>query len=111
MCDGWKETRNQHIINFLIYNRRGAIFKKSIDASSVTSRTAEYYFNIMDKMVDEIGKEFIFQFVTDNEAMIKVGGKMLMQKRMHLYCSACFAHCLDLILEEIGNRKSVRRVL
>ncbi|MBA0756452.1 hypothetical protein Gogos_020274 [Gossypium gossypioides] len=108
MCDGWKGTRNQHIIIFLIYSPRGTIFKKSIDASNVTSHTAEYYFNIMNKMVDEIGEEFIVQFVTDNKAAIKAGGKMLMQKRRHLYWSACSAHCLDLILEEIGNRKSVR---
>ncbi|MBA0786346.1 hypothetical protein Gotri_006698 [Gossypium trilobum] len=111
MCDGWKGARNQHIINFLIYSPRGIIFKKSIDASSVTSRTAEYYFNIMDKIVDEIGEEFIVQFVTNNKAAIKTGGKMLIQKRRHLYWSACFAHCLDLILEETGNKKSVRRVL
>ncbi|KAK5839146.1 hypothetical protein PVK06_007911 [Gossypium arboreum] len=64
MCDGWKGTRNQHIINLLIYSPR------------------------------------------DTEAVIKVDGKMLMQKRRHLYWSACFAHCLDVILEEIGNRKS-----
>ncbi|KAA3453298.1 WEB family protein [Gossypium australe] len=55
----------------------------------------------MDKMVDEI----------DNEAVIKVDGHMLMQKKRHLYWSACSTHCLDLILEEIGNRKSVKKVL
>ncbi|KAK8553975.1 hypothetical protein V6N12_030954 [Hibiscus sabdariffa] len=111
MCDGWKGTRNQHIINFLVYSPRGTIFKKSIDASSVTSRTAEYYFGIMDEIVDEIGEEYIVQVVTDNEAAVKAGGQMLMQKRSHLYWSACSAHCLDLILEEIGNRTSVKKVL
>ncbi|MBA0782724.1 hypothetical protein Gotri_000562 [Gossypium trilobum] len=111
MCDGWKWTRNQHIIKFLIYSPRGTIFKNSIDASSVTSRTAKYYFNIMEKMVDKIGEEFFIQFVIDNEAAIKVGGKILMQKRRLLYWLGRSAHCLDLILEEFGNRKSVRRVL
>ncbi|KAK9008369.1 hypothetical protein V6N11_075267 [Hibiscus sabdariffa] len=108
MCDGWKGTRNQHIINFLVYSPRGTIFKKSIDASSVTSRTAEYYFGIMDEIVDEIGEEYIVQVVTDNEA---ADGQMLMQKRSHLYWSACSAHCLDLILKEIGSKTSVRKVL
>ncbi|KAK5770389.1 hypothetical protein PVK06_046539 [Gossypium arboreum] len=111
MFDGWKGTRNQHIINFLIYSPRGTIFKKSIDASSVTSRTTEYYLNIMDKMVDKIGEEFIVQFVIDNEVEIKASGTMLMQKRRLLYCSGRSAPSLDLILEEVGNRKSVRRVL
>ncbi|KAH1082389.1 hypothetical protein J1N35_022150 [Gossypium stocksii] len=46
-----------------------------------------------------------------NEAAIKVGAKMLMQKRRHLCWSACSAHYWDLILKEISNRKSARRVL
>ncbi|GMI77015.1 hypothetical protein like AT3G17450 [Hibiscus trionum] len=71
MCDGLKGTRNQHIINFLVYSPRGSIFKKSIDASSVTSRIAEYYFGILDKIVDKIGEDYIVQVVTDNEAAIK----------------------------------------
>ncbi|KAK8521905.1 hypothetical protein V6N12_066477 [Hibiscus sabdariffa] len=50
--------------------------KKSIDASSVTSRTTEYYFGIMDEIVDEIGEEYIVQVVTNNEAAVKAGGQM-----------------------------------
>ncbi|KAK5845428.1 hypothetical protein PVK06_001613 [Gossypium arboreum] len=101
-CDGWKGTANQYIVSFLIYSTRGTIFKKSIDASSVTSRTVEYYFGLMDKMVNEIDEEFVVQVVTDNKAAIKSIGHMLMQKRRHLYWSVCSAYCLDLILEEIG---------
>ncbi|MBA0730776.1 hypothetical protein Golax_020389, partial [Gossypium laxum] len=70
-----------------------------------------YYFGLMDKMVDEIGEEFVVLVVTDNEAAIKAGGHMLMQKRRHLYWSTCSTHCLNLILEEIGNRKSVKKAL
>ncbi|XP_016684053.1 uncharacterized protein [Gossypium hirsutum] len=77
----------------------------------VTSRTTEYYFGLMDKRVDKIGEEFLVQVVTDNEAAIKADGHMLMQKRRHLYWSACSTHYLDLILEEISNRKSVKKVL
>ncbi|KAG8473432.1 hypothetical protein CXB51_035628 [Gossypium anomalum] len=61
----------------------GTIFKKSIDASSVTSRTIEYYFNVMDKIVDKIDEEFIVQFVIDNEAMIKAGGYFLNQQFLY----------------------------
>ncbi|XVF23468.1 hypothetical protein REPUB_Repub13aG0041500 [Reevesia pubescens] len=111
MCDGWKGTTNQHIINFLIYSPRGIVFRKSIDSSNVKSRNAEYYFGLMDNMVEEIGEEIVVQVVTNNETIVKAGGNMLMQKRKHLYWGACSAHCLDLILEEIGNKKSVKKVL
>ncbi|KAA3466508.1 WEB family protein [Gossypium australe] len=78
--------------NIIVKNTRGTVFKKSIDASNVTSSTAEYYFGLMDKMVNEIDEEFVVQVVTDNESAIKGSGHMLMQKRRHLYWSACFAH-------------------
>ena len=37
--------------------------------------------------------------------------KKLMEKRQHLYWSACAAHCLDLCLEDIGKKKSVEKLL
>ncbi|XVF23558.1 hypothetical protein REPUB_Repub13aG0048900 [Reevesia pubescens] len=79
MCDGWKGTTNQHIINFLIYSPRGTVFRKSIDSSNVKSRNAEYYFGLMDNMVEEIGEEFVVQVVTDNEVAVKAGGRELLR--------------------------------
>ena len=39
-------------------------------------------------------------------------GKLLMAKRPHLYWTSCVAHCLDLILEDIGkNIPKVKIVL
>ena len=64
----------------------------------------------MDK-VDEVGEENIVQFVTDNEASFKAAGHMLMEKRKHLFWSPCAAHCIDLILEDIGSVKSVKETL
>ncbi|XP_045831158.1 uncharacterized protein LOC123922485 [Trifolium pratense] len=44
---------------------RGTSFIKSIDASDVTSRNTEYYFNLLDKMVEEVEEEYVVQIVTD----------------------------------------------
>ena len=30
---------------------------------------------------------------------------LLMEKRKHLFWSPCAAHCIDLMLEDIGNMK------
>ncbi|KAL7191367.1 hypothetical protein ACSBR2_023442 [Camellia fascicularis] len=111
MCDGWSSLTRQHIINFLVYCNRGTIFHKSIDASNIISRTAEYYFGLLDKVVDEIGEQYVVQVVTDNEPALKAAGKMLMRKRKHLYWTACSAHCIDLMLKDIANKKSVAKVI
>ncbi|KAK8498006.1 hypothetical protein V6N12_001364 [Hibiscus sabdariffa] len=112
MCDGWTNSLNQiHIINFLVYCSKGTVFWKSVDVSSVRSRDADFYYNLLDKVIEEIGEEYIIQIVTDNEAAMKAAGKRLMLKRTHLYWTSCAAHCLDLCLEDIGKKSSVARVL
>ncbi|KAE8702637.1 hypothetical protein F3Y22_tig00110482pilonHSYRG00531 [Hibiscus syriacus] len=86
MCDGWTNSLNQmHIINFLVYCSKGTVFWKSVDVSNIRSRDAEFYYNLLDKVVEEIGEEYIIQIVTDNEATMKAVGKRLMLKRNHLY--------------------------
>ncbi|KAL7204538.1 hypothetical protein ACSBR2_017581 [Camellia fascicularis] len=64
-----------------------------------------------DKVVDEIGEQYVVQVVTDNEPALKAAGKMLMRKRKHLYWTACSAHCIDLMLKDIANKKSVAKVI
>ncbi|XP_039058580.1 uncharacterized protein LOC120202178 [Hibiscus syriacus] len=110
MCDGWTNSLNQmHIINFIVYCSKGTAFWKSVDISSVRSRDVEFYYNLLDKVVEEIGEEYIIQIVTDNEAAMKAAGKRLMLKRNHLYWTSCVAHCLDLCLEDIGKKSSVAK--
>ncbi|RVW89461.1 hypothetical protein CK203_046848 [Vitis vinifera] len=53
----------------------------------------------------EVGEENVVQVVTDNEASFKAAGMLLMEKRKHLFWSPCAAHCIDLMLEDIGSMK------
>ncbi|KAJ9166911.1 hypothetical protein P3X46_021600 [Hevea brasiliensis] len=93
MCDGWSGPTRMSIINFLVYSNNDTVFHKSIDASNVEHKDAEYYFKIMKEVVEEIDPEKVIQVVTDNEATIKA------------------AHCIDLILEDFGKRKSINKVI
>uniref|UniRef100_A0A803LRA4 DUF659 domain-containing protein n=1 Tax=Chenopodium quinoa TaxID=63459 RepID=A0A803LRA4_CHEQI len=111
MCDGWSGPTNMHIINFLVYSVRGTVFHKSIDATDVYCRDTNYYYSLMEKVVQEIGEEKVVQIVTDNEASVKAAGKKLMDRFPHLYWTACTAHCLDLLLEDIGKKSSIKSVI
>ena len=64
----------------------------------------------MDKVVDEVGEEYIVQVVTDNEVSFKAAGH-LMEERNHLFWSLCAAYCIDLMLEHIGSVKSIKETL
>ncbi|KAK9689613.1 hypothetical protein RND81_09G071200 [Saponaria officinalis] len=111
MCDGWGGPTNMSIINFLIYSVRGTIFHKSIDASDVLRKDTDYYYKLMKEVVDEIGAHRVVQVVTDNKAAMKAAGKKLMENYKTLYWTACAAHCQDLLLEDLGNRSSIKKVI
>ena len=110
MSDGWSSRTKKLIINFMIYCDRNMIYHTSVDTTNI-SKTADYIFSLMDKVVDEVGEENVVHVVTDNEASFKAAGKMLMDKRKHLFWSPCAAHCIDLMLEDIGHMKAIKETI
>lgn len=55
MCDRWTSKMRKTLINFMVYSLRDMIFHKSVDSTS-HSKTEEYIFRLMDKVVDEMGE-------------------------------------------------------
>ncbi|XP_061360438.1 uncharacterized protein LOC133304421 [Gastrolobium bilobum] len=102
MSDGWTDGKGRSLTNFLINSLRGTVFIKSVDTSSFI-KDAEKMFELLDEMVMEIGEENVVQVVTDSASALVSAGQKLMDKRKQLFWSPCAAHCLDLILEDIGG--------
>jgi N-methylhydantoinase B/oxoprolinase/acetone carboxylase alpha subunit len=100
----WADTRQYHLINFLTNSPAGTYFLGSIDASSEVA-SANMLADLLEKQIDKIGKEHVVQIVTDNGANFKVVVRNLMDRIPHLFWTPCAAHCLDLLLEDIGKIK------
>ncbi|XP_071913925.1 uncharacterized protein [Coffea arabica] len=110
MCDGWS-TRTKHpIINFMIYCDRHMIYHSSVDCTNI-KKTAEYIFKLMDEVVEVVGEKNVVQVVTDSESSMKAAGQLLMKKRKNLFWSPCAAHCIDLMLEDIGKMDNVKETI
>ncbi|PKU60770.1 hypothetical protein MA16_Dca024946 [Dendrobium catenatum] len=71
MIDGWTDTRNRTIINFLVYCPRGISFLKSVDASDVIKDATTLCLLFTD-IVEWVGPENIVHFITDNEIIRKL---------------------------------------
>ncbi|KAJ1393921.1 Ribonuclease H-like superfamily [Sesbania bispinosa] len=54
-------------------------------------------------MVEEIGEDNAVQVVTDGASNLMAKGELLEYKRTKLFWAPWAAHCLDLILEDIGE--------
>ncbi|KAK8946941.1 Mitochondrial import inner membrane translocase subunit TIM22-1 [Platanthera zijinensis] len=49
--------------------------------------------------------------VTDNASNYKAAGKILMERRPTLFWTPCAAHCIDLMLEDIGKMQQNKSVI
>ncbi|XP_027083623.1 uncharacterized protein [Coffea arabica] len=107
MCDGWSTWIKHPIINFMVYCDRDMIYHSFIDCTNKV-KTVNFVLSLMDKVVDSIGEENIVQIVTNSESSMKAAGEQLMKKRKHLFWSPCAAHCINLMLENIGQMKSIK---
>ncbi|KAH1232601.1 hypothetical protein GmHk_09G025212 [Glycine max] len=114
MFDAWTDRKQRCIINFFINSQAGTMFLKFVDGSNFL-KTGEKLFELLDAIVEEVGEENIVLVVTDNGSNNVLAGKLLENKRKHIYWTPCAAHCIDLMLEDIGKlpliRKTIRRAI
>ena len=110
MSDGWTDKRQRSIINFLVNSSKGSFYLYSIDASAET-KTADYLASTLEEAMEKIGVQNVVQICTDNATNYVKAGEKLMEKYTHLYWTPCVAHCLDLMLEDIGKITSLRNAI
>ncbi|KAL4185157.1 hypothetical protein AMTRI_Chr10g4550 [Amborella trichopoda] len=96
MTDGWKDK-----------SHRGIVYHSSID-SSRKRHTERLIYAHLDKIVDEVRLENVVQVVTDNAVNYRKASLLLMERRLNLYWTPCAAHCINLMLKEIGKLKRVK---
>ncbi|KAJ8421444.1 hypothetical protein Cgig2_012090 [Carnegiea gigantea] len=55
--DGWSSMTRLNLINFLIYSNGFTVFHKSVNASDVQRKDADYLFKLMKKVVEEVDQQ------------------------------------------------------
>nr|XP_034890258.1 uncharacterized protein LOC118030302 [Populus alba] len=106
MADGWTDQKRRNLINFLVYCPKGTVFLKTVDVSDV-SKTARLLYQLFREVILYVGVEKIVHMVTDNAANYVVAGWLLMEEFPSIFWSPCAAHCINLILQDIGKLQSV----
>jgi len=86
------------------------MFVKSIDGSKFV-KTGEKLFDMLDTLVENIGEENVVHVIVDNGSNYVLVSKLLDEKRPSLYWTPCVAHCIDLMLEDIGKLPLIRKII
>nr|XP_027124009.1 uncharacterized protein LOC113740668 [Coffea arabica] len=110
MGDGWKDTRQRPLINFLVYCPKGISFIKSVDASDIVT-SAENLCNLFAEIVEMVGSNNVVHLVTDNASNYKAAGSLLSERYPNICWSPCAAHCINLILKDIGEMNDVKAIV
>ena len=62
-------------------------------------------FKYLDEVVEKFGEENVVQVITNNVSNYVNVEIRLMEKWTKLWQTPCVAHCIDLILEDVGKLK------
>ncbi|GAV89458.1 DUF659 domain-containing protein [Cephalotus follicularis] len=109
MSDGWQDKSNRTLINFWVNCSKGSMFLESVDASSYM-KTGEK-FKLLEKVIQAVGEANVVQVITDNGPYYVLAGKNFEAKYPNLYWTPCAAHCVDLILEDIGKLPAIMQTI
>jgi hypothetical protein len=110
MSDSWTDRKGRSLLNFLVHCPRGIMFIKSIDASAHV-KDAALLCEVMDVFIQEIGVHNVVQIITDNAANYVVVGRLLMERNRSLFWTPWAAHCIDLMLENMGKTSFIKEVI
>ncbi|KAI4335080.1 hypothetical protein L6164_013761 [Bauhinia variegata] len=106
MADSWRDTQGRALVNFLVSCPHGVYFVSSVDATNIVE-DAPNLFKLLDKVVEEIGEEYVVQVITENTPSYKAAGKMLEEKRRNLFWTPCATYCIEQMLEDFMKIKCV----
>ena len=67
-------------------------------------------FKLFDEVVTWFGPKNIVHMVTDNTSNYVSAGKLLCEKYKTISWSSCAAHCLNLVLQDMGDMPHVERL-
>ncbi|XP_020526782.1 uncharacterized protein LOC18440820 [Amborella trichopoda] len=111
LCDTWTDEEGRTFLNFVVDCPKGAIYLKSIDASEFIEDSNSLC-NLIERVIEEVGIENVVQVVANSEFVhMKDAGRKLLEKYTGIFWSQCSAHCMSLMLEEIGKMNDVKVLL
>ncbi|XP_034592935.1 uncharacterized protein [Setaria viridis] len=110
MTDAWTDRRGRSLMNLVAHCSRGVCFLEAIDAS-MEVHDGKYIYSLVSSCIDDIGPEKIVQVVTDNASNNIAASKLLKLKYPHIFWTACAAHSIDLMLEDISKISMVHNII
>ncbi|GBG65192.1 hypothetical protein CBR_g49984 [Chara braunii] len=100
--DGWTDRRGRPFLNIMVSFPKGIVFWQAV-CMQCRDKGAKAYFNILARVIREIGEESVVGVVMDNAATCAAVGQTVEAEFNHIFSVSCTAHSIDLIFKQFGK--------
>ncbi|WVZ64756.1 hypothetical protein U9M48_014231 [Paspalum notatum var. saurae] len=99
MTDAWTDRRGRGVMNLVVHSAHGACFIDSVECSG-ERKDGKY---VQNPSIEQVGEDNVVQVVIDNASVNISASSYMRAKRPKIFWNGCAAHCIDLMLEDIGK--------
>lgn len=103
ISDGWKDTKNQPLINVIAVCPKGAMFLKAVDCEGQV-KDAQFIANILIQCIQDVGPQNVVQVITHNAKNCRAPSMLIETRFEHIYWTPCAVHSLNLMLQKMGRK-------
>ncbi|GAV81015.1 DUF659 domain-containing protein/Dimer_Tnp_hAT domain-containing protein [Cephalotus follicularis] len=100
VSDGWSDSQRRPLINFMAVSDGDAMFLKLVDCSGQT-KDMHFIYNLLKKVINEVGYTKVVQVITDNVSNCKGVGQLIEQEFSSIVWTPYVVHTLNLALKNI----------
>ncbi|KAL3505831.1 hypothetical protein ACH5RR_031213 [Cinchona calisaya] len=99
LVDEWVTLKGRTLVKVLVNCPEGNLFLKSMDISDIRN-SADALYQLLAKVIEEVGERNVLQVVTSGEERYVVSGKRLIDSHPSIFWTPCASHCINLMLED-----------
>lgn len=100
--DGATDITSRPLVNVVLTSASGNVFLNAHDTSGKPKK-AKFIADLLADHLEALGPDHCVLVVTDNAANCKKAGQLIEERYPHITWTGCLAHCMDLMLKDIGQ--------
>lgn len=110
LVDEWVTPKGRTLVKVLVNCPEGNLFLKSVDISEIRN-SADALYQLLAKVIEEVGVRNVLQVVTSHEERYVLSGKRLTDSYPSILWTPCAGHCIGLMLEDLTKLEWIAAML
>ena len=109
--DGWSSSQNKSVYAFVLILPSRKEFIYSLRDLSAHTHTAEFIFETISNIIEEIGQKKISSIVLDNAATMVAAKRKINEKYQHIIPIRCITHHINLLTTDIMKHEHSKKTI